>query len=104
MKVGGASPSPTFRSPTHPLQESGLYEYKTLGLMDDLDSETCAQVYVDWEYRKVWDSYVLGKSLAAYTHTHTHSGQVCYNPATIYFKIRFPFSQACCLHCSVTIR
>ncbi len=27
--------------------------------MDDLDPETSAQVYVDWEYRKVWDSYVL---------------------------------------------
>ena len=43
------------------LQESGLYEYKTLGVMADLNPEMCAQVYVDWEYRKVWDSYVLGE-------------------------------------------
>lgn len=28
--------------------------------MDDMDPELCAQVYVDWEYRKKWDSYVLG--------------------------------------------
>lgn len=42
-------------------QESGLYEYKILGVMDDLDPEMCAQVYVDWEYRKVWDTYVLGQ-------------------------------------------
>ena len=42
-------------------QESGLYEYKIMGVMDDLDPEMCAQVYVDWEYRKVWDTYVLGE-------------------------------------------
>ena len=29
--------------------------------MTDLDPEMCAQVYVDWEYRKIWDSYVLGE-------------------------------------------
>jgi hypothetical protein len=40
-------------------EEAGLYEYKTLGEMTDLDPEMCAQVYVDWEYRKIWDSYVL---------------------------------------------
>lgn len=44
------------------VQESGLYEYKTLGVMADLNPEMCAQVYVDWEYRKVWDSYVLGRA------------------------------------------
>ena len=31
--------------------------------MADLDPEMSAQVYVDWEYRKVWDSYVLGELL-----------------------------------------
>ena len=29
--------------------------------MADLDPKLCAQVYVDWEYRKVWDTYVLGE-------------------------------------------
>jgi hypothetical protein len=40
-------------------EESGLYEYKTFGEMADLDPEMCAQVYVDWEYRRVWDSYII---------------------------------------------
>ena len=31
--------------------------------MEDMDPELCAQVYVDWEYRKKWDSYVLGEYL-----------------------------------------
>ena len=30
--------------------------------MADLNPETSSQVYVDWEYRKVWDSFVLGTS------------------------------------------
>ena len=30
--------------------------------MDDLDPEHSAMVYLDWEYRKKWDSYVLGKA------------------------------------------
>ena len=38
---------------------SGLYDYKIHGVMADLDPKLCAQVYVDWEYRKVWDTYVL---------------------------------------------
>lgn len=45
------------------LQESGLYEYKTIGVMNDLDPEICAMVYLDWQYRKKWDTYVLGKTL-----------------------------------------
>ena len=60
------------------LQETGLYEYKIHGAMDDMDPELCAQVYVDWEYRKKWDSYVLGEclrmvgkgSLSGYIHAH----------------------------------
>ena len=48
-------------------QETGLYEYKTVGLMADLDPEACAQVYVDWEYRKAWDTYVLGKQVFRHT-------------------------------------
>ena len=31
--------------------------------MADLDPEICAQVYVDTEYRKKWDSYVLSKGM-----------------------------------------
>ena len=31
--------------------------------MDDLDPEICAMVYLDWQYRKKWDSYVLGNDV-----------------------------------------
>ena len=44
------------------LQETSLYEYKIHGVMEDLDPEICAQVYVDTEYRKQWDSYAMGKA------------------------------------------
>ena len=27
----------------------------------DLDPIVCGNVYVDWEYRKKWDKYVLGE-------------------------------------------
>ena len=43
------------------LQVSGLYEYKVHGVMPDLDPEESARVYVDWEYRKIWDTYVIGE-------------------------------------------
>ena len=43
------------------LQASGLYEYKVHGVMPDLDPEESARVYVDWEYRKIWDTYVIGE-------------------------------------------
>lgn len=49
-------------------QESGLYEYKIAGVMEDMDPELCAQVYVDWEYRKKWDSYALGENEAELDH------------------------------------
>lgn len=39
-------------------ETSGLYEYKVYGVLDDVDPETCAKVYMDLEYRKQWDSYV----------------------------------------------
>ena len=42
------------------LQNSGLYEYKVYGVLDDVQPDICAQVYVDNEYRKEWDSYVKG--------------------------------------------
>jgi len=42
-------------------QSSGLYEYKTVGVLADVEPEICAQVFVDAEYRKKWDKYMLGK-------------------------------------------
>ncbi len=44
----------------HVMQDAGLYEYKVHGVMEDMDPELCAQVYVDWEYRKKWDNYTMG--------------------------------------------
>ncbi|PVD36000.1 hypothetical protein C0Q70_02970 [Pomacea canaliculata] len=37
---------------------SGLYEYKIFGVLEDILPEICAEVYMDTEYRKQWDSYV----------------------------------------------
>ncbi|KAH3699446.1 phosphatidylcholine transfer protein-like [Dreissena polymorpha] len=39
-------------------ETSGLYEYKIYGVLDDVLPDVCAQVYMDLEYRKQWDSYV----------------------------------------------
>ena len=43
-------------------QESGLYAYKIFGTMD-VPADTCAKVYVDTNYRKIWDPYVRGMLL-----------------------------------------
>ena len=40
-------------------QATGLYEYKVIGYLD-CDTEVCQKVYMDLEYRKIWDSYVKG--------------------------------------------
>lgn len=41
----------------------GLYEYKVYGILDDCLFDVCFEVYLDLEYRKKWDSYVLGNYL-----------------------------------------
>lgn len=38
-------------------EESGLYAYKIFGTMD-VPAETCAKVYIDTNYRKLWDPYI----------------------------------------------
>jgi len=43
-------------------QESGLYAYKIFGTMD-VPADICAKVYVDSNYRKIWDPYVRGMLL-----------------------------------------
>lgn len=43
----------------HYREDTGLYEYKIHGVMSDMDPKLCAQVYVDLEYRKKWDTFVL---------------------------------------------
>lgn len=44
----------------HVKQESGLYEYKVFGSLPGCPPELCADVYMDLNYRKQWDSYVKG--------------------------------------------
>ncbi len=46
------------------MQESGLYEYKIFGTLDDVMPDVCARVYMDIDYRRQWDSYVNGTSSA----------------------------------------
>lgn len=38
-------------------EKSGLYSYKIFGTMD-VPPEVCSKVYLDLEYRKLWDPYV----------------------------------------------
>lgn len=42
-------------------QQSGLYEYKIFGGLDDIPPKLCADVYMDLDFRKKWDRYVKGK-------------------------------------------
>ena len=46
------------------VQDTGLYSYKIYGELKDIEPEICARVYMDLDYRKVWDSYVKGKLLS----------------------------------------
>jgi len=46
-------------------KESGLYAYKIFGTMD-VPADTCAKVYVDTDYRKIWDPYVRGMLLTQF--------------------------------------
>ena len=41
-------------------QVSGLYKYKIYGSLD-VEPSICAQVYMDLDYRKSWDTYVNGE-------------------------------------------
>ena len=41
-------------------QETGLYEYKIIGVLSACPAQQCADVYMDLGYRKQWDSYVKG--------------------------------------------
>lgn len=41
-------------------QETGLYEYKVFGSLASCAPDVCADVYMDLNYRRQWDSYVKG--------------------------------------------
>lgn len=58
--------------------------------MADLDPEMCAQVYVDWEYRKVWDTYVLSELIiCVYTIDREIHACVCVLVCVCVFLYRF---------------
>lgn len=51
-------------------QETGLYEYKVFGTLSGCCPEVCADVYMDLDYRKQWDSYVKGNVRAGYVSSY----------------------------------
>ena len=55
-------------------QETGLYEYKVFGVLNNCNAELCAEVYMDLTYRKNWDTYVKGnKKTKIKWDSHCHS-------------------------------
>ena len=42
-------------------QASGLYHYKTYGVLEGVAPDVCAGVFMDHEYRRQWDTYVKGR-------------------------------------------
>lgn len=68
-------------------QKSGLYEYKVYGVLDDVRPDICAQVYMDIEYRKQWDSYVKGE----YTQTSLWNCFVWLQDVVFFSQQRFCF-------------
>ncbi|XP_033118245.1 phosphatidylcholine transfer protein-like [Anneissia japonica] len=61
-------------------ESSGLYEYKTFGVLEGISPDICAKVYTDLEYRKEWDKYA--KELYEFK-----EGEV----TGIYWNVNFPF-------------
>ncbi|NXP45631.1 PPCT protein, partial [Heliornis fulica] len=61
-------------------QQSGLYEYKIFGGLEDCPPKICVDVYMDLEFRKQWDKYV--KEL----YEKTFDGE-----KVIYWEVKYPF-------------
>ncbi|KAI8358305.1 phosphatidylcholine transfer protein [Mortierella sp. GBAus27b] len=56
---------PNFRVYRRPVPNSSLKEYKVLGTYPDLPSRYLVRAYTDYEFRKTWDSNMIGwKALA----------------------------------------
>ncbi|XP_065839134.1 phosphatidylcholine transfer protein-like [Oscarella lobularis] len=64
-------------------KESGLYEYKTYGVLNEIDPLTMIQVYCDYTYRSKWDSYVV--ELKELTDAALERG------SAIYWCVKYPF-------------
>ncbi|XP_030202599.1 phosphatidylcholine transfer protein [Gadus morhua] len=61
-------------------KETGLYEYKIIGVLSACPAQQCADVYMDLAYRKQWDSYV--KELQE----NEFEGH-----KAIYWEVKYPF-------------
>ncbi|XP_032823272.1 phosphatidylcholine transfer protein isoform X1 [Petromyzon marinus] len=61
-------------------EHSGLYEYKVFGDLPDAGPQLYADVYMDLQYRRTWDSYV--KEL----YERDHAGE-----KVVYWEVKYPF-------------
>ncbi|XP_030152189.1 phosphatidylcholine transfer protein [Lynx canadensis] len=61
-------------------QQTGLYEYKVFGVLDDCPPALLADVYMDLDYRKQWDQYV--KELYE---------KECNGETVVYWEVKYPF-------------
>nr|XP_006216483.1 phosphatidylcholine transfer protein isoform X1 [Vicugna pacos] len=61
-------------------QQTGLYEYKVFGVLEDCPPAVLADVYMDLDYRKQWDQYV--KELYE---------EGCNGQAVVYWQVKYPF-------------
>ncbi|XP_008995577.1 phosphatidylcholine transfer protein isoform X4 [Callithrix jacchus] len=62
------------------LDQTGLYEYKVFGVLEDCSPTLLADVYMDVNYRKQWDQYV--KELYE---------QECNGETVVYWEVKYPF-------------
>ncbi|XP_032135989.1 phosphatidylcholine transfer protein isoform X2 [Sapajus apella] len=62
------------------LDQTGLYEYKVFGVLEDCSPTLLADVYMDLNYRKQWDQYV--KELYE---------QECNGETVVYWEVKYPF-------------
>nr|XP_008995575.2 phosphatidylcholine transfer protein isoform X2 [Callithrix jacchus] len=60
--------------------QTGLYEYKVFGVLEDCSPTLLADVYMDVNYRKQWDQYV--KELYE---------QECNGETVVYWEVKYPF-------------
>nr|XP_019606746.1 PREDICTED: phosphatidylcholine transfer protein [Rhinolophus sinicus] len=61
-------------------QQTGLYEYKVFGVLEDTPPALLADVYMDLDYRKQWDQHV--KELYE---------KECDGKTVVYWEVKYPF-------------
>ncbi|XP_007121215.1 phosphatidylcholine transfer protein isoform X2 [Physeter macrocephalus] len=61
-------------------QQTGVYEYKVFGILEDCSLDLLADVYMDLDYRKQWDQYV--KELYE---------KECNGEVVVYWQVKYPF-------------